>query len=239
MRIGKAYILRIDNPTSIEYSKTAAESCERVGLPYEFFEGFNAQTLKQEKKNVWDEVKKEIPILKFGNRNDGGSCATAGHFMIWKKILDNKECAVILEHDAIMLHKPELEIFDNEITVLGYKCRDPENYDHVKAGPPKEIIMRKKHGGAHAYAMTYRTAENLLNELQTGKFHVSYIDNCYFFGTQGRGKHVKMSITDPICAIGWLRDSTIWSKAATDNYGPILPSFLEHYDSNQSLEIKK
>ena len=40
MKVQNAYILYIDEPTSIEYRDTAAESCEKIGLPYIFWKGW-------------------------------------------------------------------------------------------------------------------------------------------------------------------------------------------------------
>jgi len=67
----KAYILRIDNPVSIEYSETCARSCEEVGLPYEFFEGY--QGLDQ--RTLW----KNLPLQFEINHvmDDKAACATA------------------------------------------------------------------------------------------------------------------------------------------------------------------
>lgn len=238
MYIEKAYILRTQNPTSIEYSEISAKTCDAIGLPYEFFEGYDHKELKKNKINLWDEVGEIIDVPKGLIRNDGGSCATAGHFLIWKKILDNKECAIVLEHDSLMLHKLALDIPDYQLVVLGYKVTDPHKYFHEYAGPPEEILDRKKHGGAHAYALTYKTAESFLTSIKNSKGNISYVDNQFFFGTQGRG-NVTMGITNPTCAIGWLRESTIWAKSAVDNYGPILQSFLENYHSKEDMGVKK
>ena len=41
----KAYILRIDTDISREYAKLCAESCDRVGLPWEYFEGYTENSV--------------------------------------------------------------------------------------------------------------------------------------------------------------------------------------------------
>ena len=43
-KITKAYILKIDDPVSHEYAKVCAESCTSVGLPFEYFMGYQNQT---------------------------------------------------------------------------------------------------------------------------------------------------------------------------------------------------
>jgi len=231
----KAYILRIDTEISKQYAKTAADSCDSIGLQWEYFEGINGK--KNEKQfSPWDQVK-----IDFGGKTPTtkgpAACATAGHFLIWQKIIDNNECAIVLEHDAIMLHKPEIDIPDNALVVLGYKVKDPEKYDHKKVGGPKVLEERAKHGGAHSYALNAVTANRLLKNIREGK-RVNHIDNQFFLTGNSRGI-VKLFITDPIASLGWLRESTIWGKSAVDNYLPILDSFKKNYVSKEPLGEKK
>ena len=235
MKPTKAYILKIDDPRSHEYAKTAADSCDRVDLEWEYFEGI----MGGKDSNPWTaEIIEELGLKgKPPNSKGPASCATAGHFLIWKKISENQECAVIMEHDSIMLHKPEFALADNRMVVLGYKVVDPQNYDHVLAGPPEKLEDRAKHGGAHAYAFNHVTATTLLQNVRDGK-RVNHIDNQFFLTGSSRGA-VKMAICDPICSLGWLRESTIWGKSAVDNYGPILQSFTDHYKSKENLGVKK
>jgi hypothetical protein len=42
MKPTKAYILRVSsNPISVEYAKMTADSCNKIGLNWEYFEGYN------------------------------------------------------------------------------------------------------------------------------------------------------------------------------------------------------
>lgn len=236
----KVYILRIDTEISKEYAQSAADSCDKVGLEWEYFEGFNDNRLKPNngKFNPWDEAKNRgIQFDKIPTTKGPAACATAGHFLIWKRIADNNECAIVLEHDAIMLHKPEIDIPDDAIVALGYKVKDPEKYDHEKAGAPTSLDERAKHGGAHAYALTATTAKTLLSNVKSGT-RVNHIDNQFFLTGNSRGK-ARLFITDPIASLGWLRQSTIWGKSAVDNYQPILDSFRKNYNSKEPLGEKK
>lgn len=217
----KAYIIRISDPLSQEYAKTAANSCEKIGLPYEFIEGVTPETFE-------DDYAKLVGIRMRGNGKQKGYCATASHFKTWQKMVqDNVPCSVILEHDALMLYEPP-EIPDNMIVALGYKCFDPENYNHKEAGPPKDIRNIDGHAGAHAYAITISTAKSLLTELKNN-FAYSMVDNTYFL--KGRKTSVPIGITDPTCAIGWLRESTIWNKSDSTQYH-FIDSFKNNYSGN-------
>ncbi len=220
MKPTKAYILRIDNPISIEYAEVCAKSCEKVGLPYEFFEGYHST----DQRTLWKNLPLKLEINHY--MDDKAACATAGHFMIWKKIAENDECAVILEHDAIMLQPVDFDIPDGYITVLGYKFRDPSRYDHVAAGKTQRLLDLRHHGGAHAYAITANTAKALLDELNE-RGVVEAIDNMYFM-RNARWSNIPMKIADPTPAIGWLRKSTIWNEAAEMNWPPI-DSFTQNY----------
>lgn len=222
----------IDTDVSREYAKCAADSCDRVGLPWEYFKGY------QEKDDIWTNfpIKSKSKLRIAGK---GGAC-TAGHIHIWHKIAIGNECAIVLEHDAIMLHKPEIEIPDDTIVALGYKVEDPENYNHQKVGAPIRVEARNQHGGAHAYALTPKTAQSLVHHIENDGL-TNMIDNHYFLrqGSSKKNKNiVPLGIADPICALGWIRKSTIWNKAAVDNYKPILASFKENYKSNRDLGLK-
>lgn len=216
----KAYILRIDNPISIEYAETCAKSCEEVGLPYEFFEGYHSV----DQRTLWANLPLQLQINHY--MDDKAACATAGHFMIWNKIAENDECAIILEHDALMLQPADFDVPDGYIVALGYKFKDPSRYDHVTAGKTTQFVDIPHHGGAHAYAITAFTARKLIDELYD-RGVVEAIDNMYFMRNT-RWSNIPMKIADPTPAIGWLRKSTIWGDSAEMNW-PQLSSFTENY----------
>ena len=222
MKPQKAYILRISTDLSREYAEIAAESCRKLGIPYEFFEGIENKTSYE----AWTQSRLNVKMLGVYKTNnvDKAACATVSHALLWKKILDNRETAIILEHDAVMLQPVDIDIPDERIVVLGYKLSDISRYDHNKAGSPKELITITGHEGAHAYAINWTTAAMMLNELQT--IGVSFpIDNTFFL--KMRRSKVPLSIASPTPAIAWLRKSTIWNESAEVNY-EFIPSFSSH-----------
>lgn len=225
MKVEKAYILRIPTDLSIEYAQCAADSCDAVGLPWEYHEGF----YNMDPNDAWNSIGLSRHI-KRNNQVPAAQLCTAGHAAIWKKIRDNREAAIILEHDSIMLHNPQhMVIHDNRIFVLGYKLKDPSRYDHVKAGPPRGIRAITGHEGAHAYAINYKTAAKMLGEIEANGVR-SAVDNMYFILNQrDQCTTIPLSIMDPVCAIGWLRESTIWPDSAERNY-----MFLQSFSANLS-----
>lgn len=225
----RAYILKIANPISEEYAKVAVESCKKIGLNVTLFTGYQNMSGKMAFKQTGIKNLPTEDYMYMANPNASmkAMCCTAGHFHIWKKIAEGKEeAAIVLEHDAIMLQPVDIDIPDNKIVVLGYKLPDPSRYDHVKAGPPKELINIDGHEGAHAYAMTKKTAQALISEIEEKGIR-SAVDNDYFIRGQRRTS-IPLAIASPTPAMGWLRESTIWGGSAYRNYD-FIPSFQENY----------
>ncbi len=229
-RATKAYILKINDPISNEYAKMCADSCDKVGLKWEYFRGYQNMTGRMafEKTGI---------KMKFGPQNHEfiahptagmkAECCSAGHAHIWKTIAEGPDnAAIILEHDALMLQPMNLDVPDNVIVVLGYKVADPTKYDHINAGIPRELLDLTGHEGAHAYAMTKKTAQFLINEMEE-KGVMGCVDNAYFIERQRRTA-IPLKIASPTPAIGWIRESTIWNKSAHRNY-EFIPSFSKYY----------
>ena len=225
----KAYILKIDTPISHEYADITAKSCDDVGLKWEYFMGYHDISAHAAflKTGIKLNLKQTVVDRNPKNSQEKAGCCTAGHFAIWKKIAEGPDqAAVVLEHDAIMLQPMNINIPDDVIAVLGYKLGDPSKYDHIEAGPPKELLPIEGHEGAHAYAMTKKTAQFLINEMET-RGVLGAIDNAYFIKKQ-RKTAIPLKIVSPTPAMGWLRKSTIWATSAHRNY-TFIPSFSKFY----------
>jgi len=225
----KAYILRINTPTSREYAEVCAKSCDDVGLDWEYFEGWSDITGRAAWCQTGIKMKYYEPPLIIDNMSPAqkANACSAGHGAIWKKIAEGDDnVGIVLEHDAIMYYKPYEKIPDNYLITLGYKLTDPSRYDHKKAGPPNALINITGHEGAHAYMMTKRTAQNMVHEIEE-KGVLGAVDNAYFIRGQRR-TNIPLCIMSPTPAMGWLRESTIWSASAAVNY-EFIPSFAEFY----------
>lgn len=222
MKPQKAYIIRISDPLSIQYSEDAAASCEKIGLPYEFVNGVENKTAYA----AWSQCGLSVKTMGIykSHKIDKAACASVSHALVWNMIVERKETAIILEHDSIMLHPIDADIPDDMIIALGYKLPDPNKYDHVKAGKPTSLVRLRGHEGAHAYALTWGTAAKLLRELRDVGVSLP-IDNTFFL--EMRKTAVPLYIADPTPAIGWIRESTIWRESSTVNY-PFIKSFSEN-----------
>ena len=223
MKVTKAYIIKINTPLSDEYAKMTADSCDRVGLKWEYYFGHqyvNPPDLWENNPMVGSYYRRIKP---------GPASVTQTHFDLWKKILDEQDCAIILEHDAIMLHSLDLDIPDNMIVNLGYKLADYTKYNYEAASAPIKINTISKHAGAHAYAINYNTAKILLDELkQKG---VKYPIDDFYFMRDPEGTSVNCGITNPICCLAWVRETTMMAAYKVPhkyNY-MFINSFIENY----------
>jgi len=226
----KAYILKINTPISNDYAEVCAKSCDKVGLPWTYFQGF--QGMKGQEAWLKTGIKMKFKEPKGKDPNTDGEraeCCSAGHGAIWKAIAEGPdEAAIILEHDAIMLHPMNLDIPDGAIVALGYKLTVPSKYNHMSAGSPKELIKITGHEGAHAYAITRNTAIMMIQEIEE-RGVMAAVDNAYFLPKE-RKTRMDLMIASPTPAIGWLRESTIWKKSAVRN-APFIRSFSDSLKS--------
>jgi GR25 family glycosyltransferase involved in LPS biosynthesis len=238
----KAYIMHTNHEISLEYREDTFWSCVKNNIQPEYFKGWEIGSVDnvkrytiQDNKSDEDQLRLWFHISKILGfdievkhlMHLPAACCTANHFLLWDKIFRKKECAIILEHDALMLHPVTLDIPDGEIVCLGYKVHDTSKYNHISAGQSKTIRRMSNVAGSHAYTITPNTAELLLHGLQTNGV-LEAIDNYYFLRDKSFESDIPVSITDPISALAWVRNSTIWDTADCRNYF-MIDSFTENY----------
>lgn len=222
MKADKAFILKTPDKRSEIYAKDVADSCDKIGLEWEYVNWYQGEPEK-----AWKEV--NIKFSKPPKGSPPAQCCYSGHIRIWQKIIEYGKPAIVLEHDGMMLHKPEIDIPDGQCVLLGYKLKDTSRYDHVSAGPPNAIIdnLGGGHEGSHAYAITPATAQMWIDEV-TKRGITRPIDNEYFLKTRSKTTtRIGQKIMSPTPAIGWLRESTIQRNSAERNY-PFIPSFQKY-----------
>jgi hypothetical protein len=226
----KAYILRHDDPKSHEYAKMCAQTCDVIDLNWEYFDGWSNCTGRMAWCETGIRMKFYEPMMEIDNPNQHqkANICSAGHGAIWKKIADgDDEVGIVLEHDALMYYKPDIHVPDNLIVALGYKLPNYHDYRFLDAkNEPRELIPIAGHEGAHAYMMTKLTAKRLVTEIERHGI-LGAVDNAYFIKGQRRTK-VPLAIMSPTPAIGYLRESTIWSQSANRNY-KFIDTFAKYY----------
>lgn len=210
----KAIIIRTKDPRSQEYAKGAAESCTSLGMNYEYFEGVEGLTKEEIRQRYF------LPIGD--DMDDKSACATASHFLVWQRVLRKHECAIILEHDASLMKPITTLIPHGKIVALGYKYTAIRDYNILTEDNSDTTIYDiNRHSGAHAYAITWKTAEMLLRELSQTRIDRA-IDNYYFMRMNQPNDTescVPLAIMIPSPAMCLVRESTIWDiPPSTLNY---------------------
>jgi len=154
------YILYINDERSISYKDDCVRSCQNFPnlkpIPVEGYKGFSYKDLK-------------IPIIPFytsGSHDEktinGAVSCSAGHYKIWKLIVESGEPGVVLEHDAIVKYDfsgmyPE----DGSILWLGPRIDLEDDYN-VPADVEWVYVETDRFEGTHAYVLTPATARYLI-----------------------------------------------------------------------------
>lgn len=174
MSVDRAYIIKLkNNVTSEKMAIRCAESCEKVGQKYQFwdaYDGFENPIKVPDHHNI------VMDLIKVTNHYvTRTEVATAlSHISLWVQCVKIDKPIVILEHDAIML-KPYYEhgVF-NSIAYLGSAEQYYKNWPvsptpiHASDGPNYHFICR-----AHAYAVDPAVAKNLIAHVIKFGIHAS------------------------------------------------------------------
>ena len=159
--ISKAYIIRVPNlQKSVELAQRCAASCMAVDQRYEYSEGFDGSSGK-----IIAPV--NVPWHKWLKQTDQYlsvtevACAMS-HIALWVKCIEEDKPLIVLEHDAIMVHKVETHPVFNSILYLG--CAEQMNGWSVLSTPPHLSFGANYHAmlRAHAYAIDPQVAKNML-----------------------------------------------------------------------------
>ena len=167
--IKNAYILHIDEPRSLKYLDDCLESCKQFSdinpIPVQGYKGASYEDICAEY---------ELDIIPFyinqmdtigDTLNKAFSC-TAGHIKIWQMIVDSGEPGAVLEHDAIIKGPLAMvDVDDDEILWLGPRI-DLENDYTFPWGAINEYVDVDRWEGTHAYAITPKTAQFLLDSIK-------------------------------------------------------------------------
>ncbi|MBS1969551.1 MAG: glycosyltransferase family 25 protein [Bdellovibrionales bacterium] len=167
-QIENAYIIRISgNRESVRLSERCAASCEKSGMPYQFFEGIDGTSgqlvvppsLQSCTALTWlKAVDHELSVTEI-------ACVLS-HFALWVKCLELDQPIVILEHDAIMVKAfRDFQAF-NQIIYLGGSEQVTKGWP-VLPIPPHATLNHNYHFicRAHAYAIDPAMAKNLVSHV--------------------------------------------------------------------------
>jgi hypothetical protein len=223
------YILHIDEPRSLQYLNDCVESCKQ-------FPDIKAIPVQGYKGASYEDICFEfgLDIIPFyvnqmdtnsDTLNKAFSC-TAGHIKIWKMIVESNEPGVVLEHDAIIKGPLSIvDVDDDEILWLGPRVDLEQDYT-FPVGAIIDYVDVDRWEGTHAYAITPKTAQTLLDKIK----HYGLNDS--IDGQLGMRNIFDMKFTTvnppPVVAVVGNRESCIESHGN--------PGFWNAYHSDQFVK---
>lgn len=165
-----AYIIRVKgHKKSEELAKRCSDSCDKVGMPWQYWDGYDATG------RVIIPPENESPVMNLIRISDHylrkGEIANAlNHIHLWAKCVADDKPLVILEHDAVMVQSYRKHTLYNSICYLGGYEQAKKKWGiyptppHGSDGHNFHFILR-----THAYAIDPIVAKNLLsNVIKTG-----------------------------------------------------------------------
>lgn len=164
LNIDKAYIIRVKgHKKSEEYAKRCADSCDSVGMPYQYWDAYNGLVEgdivpPDHHGQVMNMIKVTDHYLTRGEL----ACALS-HISLWAKCVEQDKPLVILEHDAVMLQPYLQHSVYNSIGFLGSNEQKNLGWGvfptppHASEGPNYHFMCR-----AHAYSIDPAVAKNML-----------------------------------------------------------------------------
>jgi len=226
LRITQTYIIRISSASS----RLKAEGCFASALE----NGLTPQYLEGVEQMSCDDV-----FAKFGYQRAethygfaAECCSYGSNILAWQKIANSDSAALILEDDTVVLGDiTHLEIEDYGIYTFGYRTKDRDTYTPPGTAKGFENIPRLL--GIHAYAITPKTAQWLLDHIeQNGAIYPldRWLMRHEIHEHRGVYNTLPLFMCDPPQIVAWVRDSSI----VTDGQGKyknvpdsIIPSWLE------------
>jgi hypothetical protein len=163
MQVEKAYIIRIvGHERSEEKAKRGAESCDKVGMPWQYWDAYNGLENPIQPPEHHNDVMRLIKVTDHYLTRGEVACALS-HISLWNKCVQLDQPIVVLEHDAVMVNPYLRHAVFNSIAYLGGHEQVNGGWQilptppHASEGPNYHFICR-----AHAYAVDPAVAKNLL-----------------------------------------------------------------------------
>mgnify|MGYP003631359944 FL=1 len=163
MQSSKAYIIRVGgHEDSEEKSAHCAESCDKVGQEWEYWEAYNGLDGEIKDASHHNAIMECLKVTDHYMTRGEVACALS-HISLWAKCVIEDQPLVILEHDSVMVEKYEQHAVYNSICYLGGHEQVKQGWKvlptppHASEGPNYHFICR-----AHAYAIDPAVAKNML-----------------------------------------------------------------------------
>lgn len=166
MTPSKAYIIRVaENANSEAQAKRCADSCDKVGQPWEYWDAYNGIVNPIQKPEHHHPALNLIKITDHYLTRGEVACALS-HISLWVKCIEEDQPLVILEHDSVMVQPYTQHAVYNSICYLGSHEQVKQGWQvlptppHASEGQNYHFICR-----AHAYAIDPAVAKNMLAQV--------------------------------------------------------------------------
>lgn len=163
MQPSKAYIIRVEGlEDSEKKSAHCAESCDKVGQEWEYWEAYNGLDGEIKDASHHNAIMECLKVTDHYMTRGEVACALS-HISLWAKCVIEDQPLIVLEHDAVMVEKYEHHAVYNSICYLGGHEQVKQGWKvlptppHASEGPNYHFICR-----AHAYAIDPAVAKNML-----------------------------------------------------------------------------
>jgi GR25 family glycosyltransferase involved in LPS biosynthesis len=182
--IESTYVIYLPkNEISKSQSQRCIDSCQKLNIPCQLYEGFdgtdgkNIKVPKSLEKQGWLKwIKILNPELKITE-----VCCFLSHLSLWIKCIELDKPIIILEHDAVMIKKYTHHVIPNCIMYLGSSIQlKSQNFGMVYGQLNQNYRFMYC---THAYSIDPLIAKNLLSSvIKTGITHTldSYMRSDFF-----------------------------------------------------------
>ena len=163
MDVATAYIIRVAGlEASEKRSANCAESCDKVGQKWEYWDAYNGVGEKLEVSLHHNVIMDCIKVTDHYLTRGEVACALS-HISLWAKCVVDDKPLIVLEHDAVMVQPYTHHAVYNSICYLGGHEQVKQGWQvlptppHASEGHNYHFICR-----AHAYAIDPAIAKNML-----------------------------------------------------------------------------
>jgi len=202
LKVDRALIIRgKDVPLSVEYAEGCAKSCEEHGLSYEFIDAVYMAPGQAAYDSVGAKIKHNWGF------NNGNAGCHASMIKCWDRIIELDKTCLILEHDALVCgDTTTIDIPDDAAVTFGFRIGAGQTYKPISK--IKTLTRIQKSVGAHAYAITPKTAKWLIHDARVVGLTCG-VDRWLMMGPRSG---LPLYVADPPQAVCWVRKSSMGHK---------------------------
>lgn len=155
----KSYVITITTlPKSVEIANRCIESGKKFGIDIEVFSAITPKDNVHQLASQFG-INTRAFDERFSRRDNAIACFLS-HYSLWKRCVELNEPIFILEHDAVIVNKIDMNIEFKGVLSLGKPSYGKFTTPRNGIGP---LVSKDYLPGAHAYMIKPKAAEDLIN----------------------------------------------------------------------------